>query len=197
MYDWLIKSKWWFLSACDEGMVTTFVLYYYTRMYYTILFSFNIRVNYPVDSIRLKLPITCLNHPQGFVLEPLLPIIICTNYMYNNIKYYNFHTYMYANNTQINCSFMLREINETGAKINTDLDRLSQNPWKSLFTCQSFESGIYNIYGSKNVCSSVANRVKLMIGDGMMLLVDSMKKLGPIMSNTFKVYVSCTMFRHL
>lgn len=120
--------------------------------------------------------------PQGSILSPLL-FNIYTSQFITCIEYCNMH--MYADDTQIYCSFFPADLHNALIFMNKDLDALHKisrkhglklNPSKSLVL----------LFGNQQMCDRVRDQIQLKINGEVLPIVESAKNLGLIMDNTFR-----------
>lgn len=91
--------------------------------------------------------------PQGSILSPLL-FIMFTADLVKNIKYTKVH--LYADDTQLYCSFKPEDTNEAVRKINTDLGSIQKWSLKNSLVLNPQKSK-FLILGSKHQCESISN----------------------------------------
>lgn len=114
--------------------------------------------------------------PQGSILGPLL-FTIFTSTLHNSLQFCNYH--LYADDTQLYCSFHPSELQECRDLINLDLANLLSVSSDHLLKINPSKSSAI-IFCNDNIREYVSSELTLKIGSDVITFTDSAKSLGLI-----------------
>lgn len=197
--------------ASDAGKVTVLILLDYSKAFdminHKMLISILGHIGFKDNAIKLvssylmdrSQVVTCNNRiseslkiekgvPQGSILGPLL-FTIYTSCFHKCLKNCNYH--LYADDTQLYCSFPPSEMNVFCQMINQDLERLFKCAQKHGLKINPAKSTVI-VFGSKSHRIHLQNVCSFIMGGEVVPFKEHVKNLGLIVDNDlrFRVHVN-------
>lgn len=126
--------------------------------------------------------------PQGSILGPLLYILYTSNF-YDSFITCNYH--VYADDTQLYCSFNMIEMDSYESFINRDLEMLYEKSKDHLLNVNPSKSSVL-VFANDSIRSIITSNLKIKLGDMNLKFVDNAKNLGLILDSKlrFKLHVN-------
>lgn len=120
--------------------------------------------------------------PQGSILGPLL-YTVYTSAFNESLKFCKYH--FYADDTQIYCSFSLRDLHESNELINNDLNALVSTSVNHLLKINPSKSCAI-LFSSENIRNNVMNELSLHIGNEAIPFKNCIKSLGLLIDHKLR-----------
>lgn len=193
------------IGAIDNNKISVLVLLDYTKAFdminHQLLFSIlhfcgfeqnsaNLILSFLSDRIQqtvlnndISQPLAVLSGvPQGSILGPLL-FTIFTSHFHKSLQFCNYH--LYADDTQLYCSFHIEDLHEYGNLINIDLKNLVSTSTDHLLKINPSKSSAI-IFCNDNIREFVTREINIQIGNDIIAFNHNSKSLGLIIDHKLR-----------
>lgn len=119
---------------------------------------------------------------QGSILGPLM-YCVYTAFFWDKIK--NSKMLVYADDTQLYCSFPVNDYVRASEQLNSDLRLIREVSLNHSLHLNPEKSSVI-VFGSRNACTELQHKIKIVVGDRELPVVTKCKVLGLVLDNSFR-----------